>query len=240
MRAPSSGVRFPSPLLLLLVRWPAIISVDRQARSDGGMADSCARHDAHSFRHSAPGLAATRRNVRPDRTRKTLIHGTASSRPWTPRPTFLRNWSAAAARRVGLAACCGDWRRSYAASRVAQTSPACRQVTPRAESQAPGSRGAAVHASVRRAASPGGLSDGTAAPGASSRCVPFRPGPRPTSLRHGSGGVTRMPTNRTRIYVMPHVREKPPSAPPTRPPTQRELVKASLLTRPSASRTNRA
>jgi hypothetical protein len=48
-----------------------------------------------------------------------------------------------------------------------------------------------------------------------------------------------MKTNRPRVYVMPLVREKPPSAPDTSPPTQRELVKASLLTRPSSDSTNK-
>jgi hypothetical protein len=48
-----------------------------------------------------------------------------------------------------------------------------------------------------------------------------------------------MPTNRRRIYVMPLVKEKPPTGDGAPRPTQRELVKASLLTRPSPGSTNR-
>jgi hypothetical protein len=43
-----------------------------------------------------------------------------------------------------------------------------------------------------------------------------------------------MHTDHPRIFEMPLVREKPPSMAATPPPTQRELVKASLLARPSA------
>jgi hypothetical protein len=42
-----------------------------------------------------------------------------------------------------------------------------------------------------------------------------------------------MHTSHPHVYVKPVVKEKPPSSPAPPPPTQRELVKASLLLRPS-------
>jgi hypothetical protein len=47
-----------------------------------------------------------------------------------------------------------------------------------------------------------------------------------------------MQTDHSRVYVMPTVKEKPP-VPVDSPPTQRELVKASLLARPSSEPTNK-
>jgi hypothetical protein len=41
-----------------------------------------------------------------------------------------------------------------------------------------------------------------------------------------------MRSNQPRIYVMPVVRENPPSSSPSVPQTQRDLVRASLLIRP--------
>jgi hypothetical protein len=42
-----------------------------------------------------------------------------------------------------------------------------------------------------------------------------------------------MQNDKPHVYVMPVVSEKLPTAPTTPPPTQRDLVKASLLARPS-------
>jgi hypothetical protein len=48
----------------------------------------------------------------------------------------------------------------------------------------------------------------------------------------------RMQTDNSRVYVMPTVKEKPP-LPVDSPRTQRELVMASLLARPSSEPTNK-
>jgi hypothetical protein len=47
----------------------------------------------------------------------------------------------------------------------------------------------------------------------------------------------RMQSDQSRVYVMPLVSEKHPPVPATPPPTQRDLVKASLLARPSSEST---
>jgi hypothetical protein len=49
-----------------------------------------------------------------------------------------------------------------------------------------------------------------------------------------------MRTNQPNVYAMPQIKHKPRPAAATPPRTQRELVKASLLARPTRSPTTKA